>query len=333
MKEKTKKKVLKVSLMLVLLIVFVYVTFKTTLVVISNKYLTDIGDYSTNDKYTFTYTEPDERLTFKNITIRNDFKDYNVFNSSNGVIYNLKNEETKSMFYITIEDDKILKNTKIKSYLKKNNINSLYEAERFLYKNRNAKNSIFTSVSDIIAKQELVTLVKLYTTKTPYIIEVNDNSYIYKLGDDIYNYMVFIICLFLCGCSSVSSSRKVYNEYVDTLKGVKEEKMCSLIEVTFKVDEITEDYINYYALINRNGNVMKNIEALLIHDKETINSFPSIGIYDEDVSLINEEDKIGVKLSGYLEVNESTIFKLLLKYVDKDNVKKECYYIYNYQHN
>ena len=109
--------------------------------------------------------------------------------------------------------------------------------------------------------------------------------------------------------------------------------MCSGIEVTFKVDEITEDYINYYALINRNGNVMKNIEALLIHDKETINSFPSIGIYDEDVSLINEEDKIGVKLSGYLEVNENTIFKLLLKYVDKDNVKKECYYIYNYQHN
>ena len=43
MKEKTNKKVLKVSLMVVLLIVFVYVTFKTTLVVISNKYLTDIG--------------------------------------------------------------------------------------------------------------------------------------------------------------------------------------------------------------------------------------------------------------------------------------------------
>lgn len=191
MKEKTMKKALKVSLMVVLLLVFVYVTFKTTLVVISNKYLTDVGDYSTNDKYTFTYTEPDEKLTFKNITIRNDFKDYSVFNSSNGVIYNLKNEEEKSMFYIAIEDDKILNNTKVKSYLKKNNINSLYEAERFLYKNRNAKNSIFTSVSDIIAKQELVNLVKLYTTKTSYIIEVNDNSYIYKLGDDIYNYMVF----------------------------------------------------------------------------------------------------------------------------------------------
>lgn len=47
--------------------------------------------------------------------------------------------------------------------------------------------------------------------------------------------MMFIICLFLCGCSSASSSRKVYNEYVDTLKGVKEEKMHPLIEVIFKV--------------------------------------------------------------------------------------------------
>lgn len=145
--------------------------------------------------------------------------------------------------------------------------------------------------------------------------------------------IIFIICLFLCGCSSVSSSSEVYNEYVDTLKGVNEEKVCSGIEVTFKVDEITDDYINYYALINRNEIVMKNIEALLIHDKETINSFPSIGIYDEEVSLTKEGDKVGVKLSGYLEVNESTTFKLLLKYTDKYGVKKECYYIYNYQHN
>ena len=57
MKEKTKKKVLKVSLMVVLLIVFVYVTFKTTLVVISNKYLTDIGDFST----CLLYTSPSPR--------------------------------------------------------------------------------------------------------------------------------------------------------------------------------------------------------------------------------------------------------------------------------
>ena len=64
MKEKTKKKVLKVSLMVVLLIVFVYVTFKTTLVVISNKYLTDIGDYSTNDKYTLTLLADFENDTY-----------------------------------------------------------------------------------------------------------------------------------------------------------------------------------------------------------------------------------------------------------------------------
>ena len=143
--------------------------------------------------------------------------------------------------------------------------------------------------------------------------------------------IVIIICLFMCGCSN--SNTKVYNEYITNLKTIKEEKICSDIEVSFKVDEITTNYINYYVLINRNNTIMNDIQALLIHNKETINSFPSIGIYDESISLNKENDKLGVKLSGYLELNEDTEFKLFLKYVDKNNVKKECYYIYNYQHN
>ena len=147
----------------------------------------DITDINRIDEYNDDYKRmyPD----FKPFVTRENLADFlkSVEDKKNGI----GNNGVKEIFYFAIEDDKILNNTKVKSYLKKNNINSLYEAERFLYKNRNAKNSIFTSVSDIIAKQELVNLVKLYTTRTPYIIEVNDNSYIYKLGDDIYNYMVF----------------------------------------------------------------------------------------------------------------------------------------------
>ena len=189
MKEKTKKKVLKVSLMVVLLIVFVYVTFKTTLVVISNKYLTDIGDYSTNDKYTFTYTEPNEKLTFKNITIRNDFKDYNVFNSSNGVIYNLKNEETKSMFYITIEDDKILKNTKIKSYLKKNNINT-----EFI-------NKVNNSTSMVLVTKSKETPLPIFYRSADYNLEYNED-----IGSILKNSK---IVHFSCWPISQKKSRKV----------------------------------------------------------------------------------------------------------------------------
>lgn len=185
------KKSIKIIGYILVLVLFIYITFKVTLVMVSNRYLSDIGDYSVNDTYTFDYSDVSDKLTFKNITIRNDFHDYEEFKSSNGVIYNLKNNEAKSMFYISIYKDNISNNSKLKSYLKKNNITSLYSAERFLYINRNTKNSIFTSVKDIISKQELINLVKINTTRSSYMISVNDNGYIYKLGDNIYNYMVF----------------------------------------------------------------------------------------------------------------------------------------------
>lgn len=185
------KKCIKIIGYILVLVLFIYITFKVTLVMVSNRYLSDIGDYSVNDTYTFDYSDVSDKLTFKNITIRNDFHDYEEFKSSNGVIYSLKNNEEKSMFYISIYKDNISSNTKLKSYLKKNNITSLYSAERFLYNNRNTKNNIFTSVKDIISKQELINLVKINTTRSNYMVSVNDNGYIYKLGDNIYNYMVF----------------------------------------------------------------------------------------------------------------------------------------------
>ena len=186
-----KKKTIHICLMLVILALFVYVTFKVTLVVLSNKYLSDIGDYSVSDKYTFSYSDPLDKLTFKNITIRNDFHNYQEFKSNNGVIYSLKNSDEKSMFYISIYEDDLIRNKSISKYLKKNNINSLYDAERFLYNNRNVKNGFFTSVSDIVSKQELINSVKTYTTRSNFMLDVNGNGYIYKLGDNIYNYMVF----------------------------------------------------------------------------------------------------------------------------------------------
>ena len=122
--------------------------------------------------------------------------------------------------------------------------------------------------------------------------------------------IILISVILLCACTINDDKNKIYDEYINTLD---------------------ENYLNYYVLINRNNNIMKDIEGILIHDKTSINSFPSIGIYDEKVSLVNESDKQGVKLSGYLEMVESAKFSLLIKYIDKDNNKRECSYVYNYQ--
>ena len=143
--------------------------------------------------------------------------------------------------------------------------------------------------------------------------------------------LIIIVCFIVCGCNKVNN-KDIYDEYVSKLRE-SEEVSCPLIDVSFNVTEISSDYINYYVLINRNDSVMNDIRAILIHDKETSNLFPSIGIYDDKVSLSKKSDKLGVKLSGYLEVNESTNFKLYLEYLDDNSVKQECVYVYNYQHN
>lgn len=144
--------------------------------------------------------------------------------------------------------------------------------------------------------------------------------------------IIFLISvILLCACTINDDKNKIYEEYINTLMDTREYKACEELTVSFYVKEVDENYLNYYVLINRNNNIMKDIEGILIHDKTSINSFPSIGIYDEKVSLVNESDKQGVKLSGYLEIVESAKFSLLIKYIDKDNNKRECSYVYNYQ--
>ena len=136
--------------------------------------------------------------------------------------------------------------------------------------------------------------------------------------------IILISVILLCACTINDDKNKIYEEYINTLMDTREYKSCEELTVSFYVKEVDENYLNYYVLINRNNNI-------LIHDKTSINSFPSIGIYDEKVSLVNESDKQGVKLSGYLEKVESAKFSLLIKYIDKDNNKRECSYVYNYQ--
>ena len=77
---------------------------------------------------------------------------------------------------------------------------------------------------------------------------------------------------------------------------------------------------------------MNEVEALLIHNKQSVNSFPSIGIFDKKISL-NESTKKGIKLGGYLERVENATFKLLVKYKNKEGKNEKYYYIYKFHQN
>lgn len=140
------------------------------------------------------------------------------------------------------------------------------------------------------------------------------------------------MCIFLLtGCNKVSDEYKTYSSYVDELKNVSKSIESEEIKVEISVEELTKNYYNYKAIVDRNSNEMKDIEAILIHDKETEDAFPSIGIYEEKISLTNEDKQKGIKLSGYIKDIEDITFKLLLKYKDSEGNNKKYYYIYKYR--
>ena len=66
--------------MVLAIMLFAYVAFKVTLLFITNKRVrTTIYNYQVKDSIVLEYSEPKVKLTFKNITMRDDFEIFNNF--------------------------------------------------------------------------------------------------------------------------------------------------------------------------------------------------------------------------------------------------------------
>jgi len=102
--------------------------------------------------------------------------------------------------------------------------------------------------------------------------------------------------------------------------------------VNFSVNKITDEEISYRTIIDSPKKDMYKVKALLIHDYFTEDIFPSIGIFDDTLDLIvdNEEVK-GISLVGYIkttkQVEELDLkMKLYIQYEDIEGTVKEVYY-------
>ena len=93
-----KKK--NILIMVLAIMLFAYVAFKVTLLFITNKRVrTTIYNYQVKDSIVLEYSEPKVKLTFKNITMRDDFERFNNFETENGTIYTLKKDDYKATFF------------------------------------------------------------------------------------------------------------------------------------------------------------------------------------------------------------------------------------------
>ena len=186
-----KKK--NILIMVLAIMLFAYVVFKVTLLFVTNRHVrTNIYNYQVKDSIVLEYSEPKVKLTFKNITMRDDFERFNNFETENGTMYTLKKDDYKATFFITIEDDFVSNSNKtLSEFYKKYKINNTLDLINYLYKVKEDKNTLLTPVYEIISKEKLFNMSEIYLHSCNNMIEVNNNAYICNLNSDIYEYKVF----------------------------------------------------------------------------------------------------------------------------------------------
>lgn len=157
-----------------------------------------------------------------------------------------------------------------------------------------------------------------------------------------------VIILFCVGCTIINGNKEdniknsneinknekeknIYLNYVKELNDIKESDLELPFDISINYNLVSGEGVRYEVTIDNPKEEIKNVEALAIHNKQTDDVFPSIGIFDKKVNLIKGEKPEGIILvgyipyEGYLDDFECEI-KVLVKYKVND-VSKKSYYV------
>ena len=143
---------------------------------------------------------------------------------------------------------------------------------------------------------------------------------------------IIVFIFILVGCTNNKekqaikvneTEKETYLNYVKKLKKVTE----SSEDLPFTVETIydkLDNEIRYQVIIDNPKEDITNISALVVHNKQTDDVFPSIGIFDKKVNLIKDEKPSGVILVGYIPYdkeieNFECEIKVIIKYKINDN--------------
>ena len=154
-------------------------------------------------------------------------------------------------------------------------------------------------------------------------------------------FLLIVSIFILVGCTNketkkeekqetkIESEKQVYLKYVKELKKINVSSEDTPFTVEVLYDMIDEE-VRYQVIIDSPTEDITDITALAIHNKQTDDIFPSVGIFDKKVDLKKDQTPSGVILVGYIPYNgdidefECEI-KLLVSYKINDELKKVYY--------
>ena len=148
-------------------------------------------------------------------------------------------------------------------------------------------------------------------------------------------YLLLIISLFfISGCENKEEVTK--NEYLamknETLDEANYINDYLPLDIIVYIDRVGEEEVCYKVTLANPQENMHDIKALVVHNYYTEDIFPSIGLFDDDESLIvgNEEVR-GIELVGYIDttkdIDELNLeLKIWIQYIDDNGEVKDIYY-------
>ena len=147
--------------------------------------------------------------------------------------------------------------------------------------------------------------------------------------------VTIILSLFLSvGCTekkekqSIEKEKSTYIKNVQKLKKIKKSTDNLPFNVEVKYEKMKNE-IRYQVIIDNPKEDIKNISALAIHNKQTDDVFPSIGIFDKKLNLLKDKKPSGVILVGYFPYKgPMDDLKVQMKVLIEYKIGKEKYTSY-----
>lgn len=151
--------------------------------------------------------------------------------------------------------------------------------------------------------------------------------------------VIIVLLLILCGCTGkLDEDTITYHSYVEELSELKKTTTSKgIVDVSIELNQYSDDEITYSVVIDNPKEKMKNVEAIVYHDQETTDVYPSVGIYDKKLNLLpnlkkNEGKNVkGIVLVGYIKTRKNIkkfhpTLKVMIIYYNSENERQKIYY-------
>jgi len=142
--------------------------------------------------------------------------------------------------------------------------------------------------------------------------------------------IIVLLVLLATGCTSVDKDVVVYNDLILELNKVEQSSSNIPFDIEVVYEQLTSNEIRYQVIIDNPAKKINNIQAIVIHNKETQDIFPTSGIFDSKLNLLKDEIDVsknnvkGILLVGYIKGSYNDVrFKVLVSY----NKGETIYYI------